>query len=197
MRKIDVYLPAMEPYCIWRDGFTAEECDKIRQVGELCEFSKARIGSFDGDDEDEVVRKTDIVWIDPSEDNKWIFEKMNLIIAKINFDKYQMDLERFDGFQYSKYVDGGHYEWHIDTMSNPPDGLYRKLSVSLMLSDPEEYEGGELMLSIHGNEAKAVKVKPQKGDMVIFYSHVPHRVNPVTEGERLTLVTWGLGNKIL
>lgn len=196
MRKIDVFMPPMEQFCIWRDGFTAEECDTIKQVGELSEFSQAKIGYGDGVRENEDIRKTDIVWIQPDESTEWIFEKMNEIASKINFDKYQMDLDRFDGFQYSRYEEGGHYDWHTDIIDSPPGGLFRKLSFSLMLSDPEEYEGGELLLSIGGDEKTATPLKPQKGDLVVFYSHVPHKVSPVTKGQRITLVTWGLGDKI-
>ena len=78
----------------------------------------------------------------------------------------------------------------------PPHGLFRKLSFSLMLSNEDEYEGGNFLLSTSGSESKTQPMKLQKGDLMVFYSYISHKVQPVTSGERLTLVTWALGNKL-
>ena len=195
-RKIDAYVPPMEPYAVWAGGFTGEECDLIKDIGEMCEFMDAKIGSGEDGNVDKDVRKTKIVWIEPNENNKWIFERMNELAAKINFDKFQLDLAQFEGFQYSKYEVGHHYDWHNDMEFTPPHGLFRKLSFSLMLSNEDEYEGGNFLISISGSEAKTQPMKLQKGDLIVFYSYLPHKVEPVTSGERLTLVTWALGNKL-
>jgi PKHD-type hydroxylase len=195
-RRIDLYVPPMEPCVIWSGGFTDEECDSIKDTGELCEFLDAKVGSSGEDGTlDETARKTKIVWIQPKEETAWIFERMNEIVAKMNFDKFQMDLTQFDGFQYSKYEVGDHYDWHNDTVLSPRSGLFRKLSFSLMLSDVDDYEGGEFLLSTSGSETKTEPMKVKKGDLVAFYSHIPHKVSPVTSGQRLTLVTWALGSK--
>jgi PKHD-type hydroxylase len=195
-RNIDVYVPPMEQYVIWSGGFTGEECDLIKQTGELSEFMDAAVGRGVDNKVDEDVRKTKIVWIEPQEENKWIFERMNELTAKINFDKFQMKLRQFDGFQYSKYAIDNFYDWHTDTIINPENGLYRKLSFSLMLSDPSEFEGGEFLISPHGSESKSETISLNKGDVVVFYSHIPHKVSPVTKGERISLVTWALGDKL-
>lgn len=195
MRSIDKYVAPMEPFHVWRGGFTAEECDAIKQAGELAEFMKAKVGDGPDGRVDSEIRDTDIVWLEPTEENKWIFERMNLIAARINFDKFQMDLDRFDGFQYSKYKIDGHYDWHSDITIAPQNGLFRKISFSLALSDPNEYEGGDLLLASY-MESKPAVLRPEKGDIVVFYSHVHHKVAPVTSGERITLVTWALGDKI-
>lgn len=189
----------MEPFCIWGEGFDLEQCDRIKQHGEMSEFMKARVGGRGPDDigqQDEAIRKTDITWIDHREDTAWIFNRINEIGAIVNYDKFHLDLKFFDGFQYSKYGVAGHYDWHIDTFENPREGNFRKLSFSLMLSDPNEYEGGELLLCPNGDNNKPITLKPKKGELVAFYSHVPHKVAPVTSGERITLVTWALGPKI-
>lgn len=195
MRRIDTFIPPMEPFVIWGSAFTPDECDMIKAVGELCEFQKASIGDS-APIQNEDIRDTDIVWIVPHQDNHWIFERMNELVAKINFDKFQLDLDRFDGFQYSKYKIDGHYDWHNDVMLSPKNGLFRKLSLSVMLTAPEEYEGGEFLLNLSGNQDNAQGAKVNKGDLVVFYSNIPHKVAPVASGERITLVTWALGSKI-
>lgn len=195
MRRIDVHVPQMEPFCIWDKAFTHEECDSIRQIGELEEFNKGTVGNSITD---ASIRDTDLVWLQPqteSSDNRWIFERYNQLAAKINFDKYQMDLQVFDGFQYSKYDVDGHYTWHNDIIVNPPNGMYRKLSFVTMLTEPSEYEGGEFEISIDGCYENSQVMKLEKGQLITFYSWLPHKVRPVTSGTRITLVTWGLGGK--
>ena len=64
-----------------------------------------------------------------------------------------------------------------------------------MMSDPSEYEGGELEICINGNIDKPIKLKPEKGDIVFFASWMPHRVAPIISGTRKTLVTWVMGKR--
>lgn len=196
-RSIDVFIPPMTDFVAWK-AFEPDECDQIVKLGELFEFHKAKIGG--GEERDGVVdedyRDTDITWIEPNDKTYWIFDRMNEIVAYLNFMHFQMDLDRFDGFQYSKYKIGGHYKRHNDVVHNPDHGLYRKLSMSVMLTDPEEYEGGALVLDVNGNRDTPFKVKPKKGEMILFYSHIPHMVEPVTSGKRISLVTWALGEKV-
>jgi PKHD-type hydroxylase len=59
-----------------------------------------------------------------------------------------------------------------------------------MLSDPEEYEGGELLLK---TSAFPIKTLNKKGTIIFFPSYVLHEVTPVTKGTRKTLVGWVLG----
>lgn len=196
MKRIDNFVPSMQHFCIWGGGFTEEECDAIIAIAELREFKDAHIGASDNSRVDDEIRKTNVVWLEEDDDTHWFFERLNQIASKINFDKFQLQLDCFDSFQYSKYEVGCHYDWHTDIIENPDYGLYRKLSLSVMLSDPDDFEGGEFHISPSGNNASSVNVKASRGDVVAFYSHLPHKVCPVTKGERITLVTWCLGGKI-
>ena len=191
------FIPGYEGFCIWKSGFTPEECQKIIDMGEKIEFfEKGRIGSGGKSVVNPDVRETDITWLHPTNDNDWIHKRIAGISARVNFDKFQLSLRQFDGFQYSKYKVGGHYKWHIDCIAEPEDpSLHRKLSMSVMLTAPESYEGGELLLLDNGNPENPSIAKPAQGDIIYFYSYVPHKVAPVTKGERITLVTWALGEK--
>ncbi|MFC3099236.1 Fe2+-dependent dioxygenase [Alteraurantiacibacter palmitatis] len=89
------------------------------------------------------------------------------------------------------YRDGGHYGTHSDAalMRLPEAGLTLRsdLSATLFLSDPEDYDGGELLAETPFG-AQAVKLPA--GDMVLYPSSSLHQVTPVTRGERVCAITW-------
>lgn len=92
---------------------------------------------------------------------------------------------------FNLYKDGGHYGTHVDSaiMRHPDLGLTIRSDVSatLFLSEPDEYDGGELVIEGRfGGQA----VKLNAGDMVLYPSSSLHQVTPVTRGERLCAVTW-------
>jgi PKHD-type hydroxylase len=82
----------------------------------------------------------------------------------------------------------GHYGKHFDA-EQPKDGIQRKLSVSILLNDPSEFEGGELQFTGVDN----CKVLTKQGSIVVFPSFVEHLVTPVTKGVRYSAVTWASG----
>jgi PKHD-type hydroxylase len=94
-------------------------------------------------------------------------------------------------FLVSKYVTGKYYGWHVDSpiMGNPP--LRTDLAMTIFLSDPAAYEGGELVIqSDTGNSA----FKPTKGDAVLYPCQYLHCVNEIKSGERIAAVTWVQSN---
>ena len=111
--------------------------------------------------------------------------------------------------QFTKYKKGQYYDWHCDSWDkpyvntqnpqDPTNGKIRKLSVTVTLSDPKEYKGGELEFDYRDldpdKKRKPVKCKEilPKGSLVVFPSFVWHRVCPVKSGERNSLVIWNLG----
>lgn len=90
-------------------------------------------------------------------------------------------------FLFSKYTTGKYYGWHVDSpvMGTPP--IRTDLAMTVFLSDPATYEGGELL--IHGS-AGPVAVKPAKGDAILYPCQFLHCVNEIKSGERLAAVTW-------
>lgn len=192
MIPISTFAPPMSQHCGLVGAFTLEECDAIREYGDAQTFMTARIGDNNVDAE---TRDTSIVWIHPEEKTAWLYRKLDGILAKVNYDNFQMDLVGWDGFQYSHYKPDGHYDWHTDVRAKSDDGLYRKLSVVLMLTEPDAYDGGDFLLCESGDNENAIRIRLKKGDMLVFYSHLAHKVEPVTSGNRFTLVTWAKGPK--
>jgi PKHD-type hydroxylase len=178
-------------YESWEDGFTPEECDRIVQYGESLGPRSSTVGSNDDNTTVvESIRKSKNAWITLEEDSEWIYEKLGRILRCMNGMYWRYDIHGFhEDLQYTVYHDDNScYNWHVDNMmmsDMPP----RKLSMSVQLSDPSEYEGGELQFNdgdIHiGNN--------KRGSVIVFPSYVLHRVTPVTGGTRRSLVVWANG----
>ncbi len=90
---------------------------------------------------------------------------------------------------YARYRPGMNYGNHLDDPIMGAEGvMYRSdIAITIFLSAPEAYDGGELV--IRAAEVEQV-VKSAAGDAVLYPAGSIHRVNPVTRGERLVAVTW-------
>ncbi|MEK7227144.1 MAG: Fe2+-dependent dioxygenase [Bacteroidota bacterium] len=90
-------------------------------------------------------------------------------------------------FIISKYGPRQFYGWHVDSpiMGNPM--VRTDLAMTIFLSDPSRYEGGELMLQ---TSAGATAFKPVKGDAILYPCQFLHCVNEIKSGERIAAVTW-------
>ncbi len=124
------------------------------------------------------------LWPGPAQD--WLFDKLEYAVRRLN-EGYGFTLSGFfEGAQVAAYSQAGHYDWHIDLGEEYYSN--RKLSLSVQLSDPADYDGGEL-------EFKATdELAPrQQGALIAFPSYLLHRVRPVTRGRRYSLVSWVSG----
>ena len=81
----------------------------------------------------------------------------------------------------------GFYTWHMDNGDKTPG---RKISLSVQLSSPDSYEGGELEF-FYTNKTK--QVEKTQGGVIAFPSFIMHRVTPVTKGVRYSMVAWVVG----
>ncbi len=90
-------------------------------------------------------------------------------------------------FVVSKYGPGDHYGWHVDSpmMGDPP--LRTDLAMTIFLSDPQSYQGGELIIQAGNGQSG---FKPARGDAIVYPCQYLHCVNQVSEGTRLAAVTW-------
>ena len=128
---------------------------------------------------------------------KWVNALLYGFINDINGLNFRYDLHDFDveAYQISKYLPGDFYEQHSDRgwTRNTLD-FTRKLSVSLQLSGPEDYEGGELIIYPAPSLAPWVAPK-KKGTLVVFDSLICHEVKPVISGVRYSAVKWVHGER--
>ena len=92
--------------------------------------------------------------------------------------------------RFNRYTGGGTYGFHVDgAMMNLAQGeqLRSDLSCTLFLCEPEEYEGGELVIADTYGEHE---VKLPAGDLILYPSSSLHQVRPVTCGARLASFFW-------
>jgi PKHD-type hydroxylase len=92
---------------------------------------------------------------------------------------------------FNRYVKDESYGFHVDAaimrMPNSQDVLRSDMSMTTFLSDPETYEGGELVIQTEFGEQR---IKGQAGDAVLYQSSSLHKVTPVTKGQRMAAITW-------
>ena len=172
-------------YAYWNNAFSKEECQTIINIAKNKGLIK---GTTRGESD---VRDSKISWLFPIDNMEWAFRKITDITLSLNERFFKFDLFGLnEGLQFTNYVaPSGKYGKHIDRGINIP---VRKLSISIQLNDPKEYEGGELYL--YDNDKGELMDKTQ-GTLILFPSYVLHEVTPVTKGERNSLVTWVTGNQ--
>ena len=112
----------------------------------------------------------------------------------LNNKFWKYDLADVFEFQLIKYDIGGNYNWHCDYGTAERPGLIRKLSMSIQLTPPEEYHGGELQVVDYGNHT--LTIPGDLGTVIVFDSKLPHKVWPVTWGQRISLVGWANGPRL-
>ena len=125
----------------------------------------------------------------------WILDALYNYVQRANVVAFNVNLYKLAHVQYTEYhaEEKGHYHWHTDCCWRRNDGLDRKLSIVVQLSDPSEYEGGSFEFSeVVSPEEDLIKAK---GSILVFPSYQYHRVTPVTKGVRKSLVAWFEGPK--
>lgn len=176
-------------YYYFTNVFTEQEIEKIIEVGESQSKIKATTVGEDASQQESGYRVSDIAWLSNNPKTNWVFDRIADLAIKANSEMWNFDIWDFqDDLQYTTYYgNGGHYDWHADLgvgISN------RKLSVVLQLSNPDEYEGGDLQMNTGGS---IINVPREKGLICFFPSFVLHRVTPLSSGLRRSLVTWLCG----
>jgi len=177
-------------FATWENGFSKEELDRISAYcDQSLPLSAATINGGSGGTAPEW-RQSRTGWIANNADTVWFYDKMAFIARKVNSIFYRFDLYGFmEDMQYTVYGSGGdHYDWHIDAGAST--ACPRKLSMSLQLSDPADYEGGTLEF-MSGKDA--VAAQRDRGLLVAFPAYKLHRVTPVTKGVRKSIVVWTTG----
>lgn len=175
----------------WEDFLSDQEINRILTAPEWDSLENAVVG---GQDDKTVlntdIRTSEVAWMRKNAWNEPLWERLSTVVAEVNRRYFHFDLSGFyEPFQLGMYKEEnqGHYSWHTD-MAMSDNNVPRKLSMSLLLSDPSEFEGGNL--EIKGINDEPMNLELRKGRAWFFPSWVLHRVSPVTRGVRKSLVVW-------
>ena len=202
-------------YYYFKSVLTSRFCDEVIKYASLQKEQLALIGNLSEkankgtpltkEDINDLKQKRDsnVVWLN----DNWIYKEIHPYIHEANkLAGWNFEWDWSENCQFTKYKLNQYYDWHCDSWPVPyncPDEPYkhnkiRKLSVTCSLSNPEDYEGGELEFDFRNNDPDKNQVRKcaeisERGSIVVFPSHVWHRVKPVTKGTRYSLVLWNLG----
>ena len=175
----------LHTYAWYKSFLSPEECKKIIEVGSKKKLTTGKV--YQGIDTNK--RDAKIAWLAPTDNLDWLFKRMTDVVSELNNKYFKFDLYGFiEGghFIYYKSPTGNHSK-HIDVILNR---YIRKLSLTIQLSDPNSYKGGDLVLHTDGTPDIAPK---EQGTIVAFPSYTLHEITPITKGERYSLVFWVTG----
>lgn len=179
------YSKKIEPFAWWEDAFTDQELNWLQQKAREAK-EEAQIGGEGVGKVDDKVRRSELNWLNKNQECAWVFERLSHVAASLNADYFGFDLTGFgESIQLTNYHEmrQGTYTWHQDCGGQ----ISRKLSLVLQLSDPSEYEGGELQLLI---KKEPTSIEKKRGLITVFPAWTLHQVTPVIKGTRQTLVAW-------
>ena len=202
----------------FKSGLTPRFCDEVIKYALSKKETIAITGGYGRDrdlnkkplNKDEVLdlkrkRDSDLVWLNDT----WIYKEIHPFVHEANKRAgWNFEWDRSESCQFTKYKLNQYYDWHSDSWPKPyqkeglENGKIRKLSMTCQLTDGSEYRGGELEFDFRDYDPpqrdeskhlrKAHEILP-KGSIIVFPSHLWHRVKPVTRGVRYSLVVWHLG----
>jgi PKHD-type hydroxylase len=174
-------------YYYYKKNFTDDEIERIIEISKKFKPTQGNIGG----NVDLSYRVSKITWLPQNDETKFIYDKIIYCIKDANKNMWNFNITNVnESIQFTEY-DGdveegneGHYDWHMDFGEI---ACNRKISLSVQLSDENEYEGGEFEFMFSRSIVKAPK---EKGTVVVFPSYLLHRVKKVTKGKRRSLVFW-------
>mgnify|MGYP003133903966 FL=1 len=192
-------------YWIYPSAIPHRLCDDIIKFG-LSQPNEAGItgskllSEVTEEDMQDIKRKrrSQVSWLA----EPWLYNEIRNWLFDANVKSgWNYGVEGFEKFQFTKYGLNEMYDWHCDGFNDPfksghLEGLTRKISLTLTLSDPNDYKGGDLQFKLRNTEDDVITMlenSREKGTLIFFPSYVWHRVTPVTSGTRYSLVLWSSG----
>ncbi len=186
-------IPAFQPHrfhaCINHPGaLSAEQCAHWRDFALThANMADAKIGRDGGDVQETAYRRSRVGWLSHEPRTAPLFQLLASYVMSTNRAWWNFDLTSFaESLQFTEYraEENQFYGWHVDPSPANPN---RKLSMVVQLSDPADYDGGNLEVMTSSVPTQAPR---QQGTIVFFPSYNVHRVTPVTRGVRHSIVGW-------
>jgi len=181
----DAMLPVNESVVtpmVFSGVFSREECARAIEAGERLELRPGHMMDARPD-----CRRSSIAWLEPDQHTPWLYDRLAQLFLKVN-RWYRYELAGFvDSVQFTTYTVGDGFGWHLDAGRGQTST--RKLSMSVQLTEGDEYDGGQLEFCGMGPLGQSRGL----GTVIVFPSFLAHRVTPITRGSRRALVAWAHG----
>jgi PKHD-type hydroxylase len=166
-------------------ALTASVCERTIAVAHEIGFANSPVYGDRGPEENTSYRKSQSAYLHPQHYRE-LYGIVPQIVQTVNAEYYRFQLQGVEPLQVIKYEPGGLFHEHTDIGTGNSKMGHRKLSLIIQLSEPQDYEGGAVILA--GNP-----IPRERGSGGIFPSWTPHRVEELTSGTRYSLVTWATG----
>ena len=191
------------------NAISSQNCKKIIEIFKHSKTEKGKIAARRNKKElrgrlRPTIRTGAVVFTRES----WIYDLINPFIHEFNKRSgwnFQWDWN--EDAQITCYTKGDHYTWHPDQSPLPYkhhhlnfNNKMRKLSLTLQLSDPADYKGGDLEFAWLRQGKCVIERQPEwkeRGTIIIFPSFMTHRITPITKGKRWSLVNWSVGRPFI
>ena len=181
---------------IFKNSLPKHICEHIIKYA----LNKAIVKGTTGDRNKGNIRNSHVVW----NNEPWINDLLMQYIRAANQDAgWNFNIDDNENVQFTIYDKDQYYSWHVDAWEKPYGksskypGKIRKLSASILLND--DFEGGDFEFNLrnhdHENNIFPINHSKNTGTVIVFPSHILHRVNKVTAGTRYSLVCWALGKQ--
>lgn len=184
-------------WCFWMNYLSPEKCDEIIRLALRLPATDPTIGFGSNFDSNPNYRRSKIRWLEPTDPAfKFVFDEFWNVLLKVNKDWFNFNVTHLPALQFTEYdaLYLDEYKSHQDVFWINPSPYHRKISVVFQLTDPSEYEGGDLILE-NVSESPGQNDIRARGTAIVFPSFIYHKLTPVTKGKRYSLVGWFEGPK--
>lgn len=178
--------PTFLSWLQYGDRFSEQDCESVVELGRLYAPTPAPVGSNTVDLLARSAARRRITLLPSSLE---LLSRLEALIQKVSEQHFGFAISGIRAPELLEYSPGnGHFAWHRD-FAYHGDGVVRKLALVIQLSNPADYEGGDLEVF----EPSSAPLPRERGTILALPAFLIHRVTPVTRGLRRALVVFGVG----
>lgn len=185
-------------WCYFKQKLSQIDCAKILEYSEDLPSQRSEIGTDQGITVDDTYRRSEVKFIQQNDLRfEPLFDSVWKMAIQANQEWFRFNITKLSYIQLAKYdsSEQGEYKKHHDVFwINGDPEYHRKLTCVIQLTDPSEYEGGDLELYDLNQYPNPEEIKTQ-GTAIFFPSFISHAALPVTKGVRHSLACWFDGPK--
>jgi len=204
------------PFFIYPEAFSSESVSKALDIGSNLDLKQAQVNSVNGVVVNKERRYCEVGYITHVPSNDWLYEEIWNIFTYVNEKNWKYPIDSMSQVEFLAYGAGHNINWHRDTLAqtarSTQDGpdWDKILSLTIQLSDAEDYDGGDSQFLDEESDSDAdpvvakefspgnpiVSQMRRKRSLIVFPSVLMHRVTEVTRGTRKSLVVWAGGKSV-